>query len=340
MARNCSKCGDTTCNCAIIEGAGTNITGIGSGASPYIIEADLVTVDTTSVDLSGNGGPTPLSAVVKVDPARSITISGTGIGVDECALTSGLNNVVSGQVLVKGTSPDCLAFLNPSVAGKAIVSDGTEFVLGDAASPNVIDYVDSVTGLPQGYGIIDSSNGTEKYYDLDGNIVASRPAEWVPQCCEGGGVSPDYLPMQQAASVLGITHVALGTFVGTPSGTLTFVNTSATRNMEVIIQMGTNFEISVPDTFWATDRFITELSVNGGAYATVYNQQILAGGTYPGNTVGVQNSVSIDRLSALTVLPGATLTLNIRSTTTILQRTTLAGSVSNNTVLKAWGHYI
>ncbi len=154
---------------------------------------------------------------------------------------------------------------------------------------------------------------------------------------EPGG---DYLPMQQAASVLGVTHAALGTFVGTPSGTLTFVNTSATRSMEVIIQMGTNFEVDVPNTFWATDGFITELSVNGGAYATAYNQQLLAGGTYPGNTVRVQNSVSIDRLSALTVLPGATLTLNIRATTTVLERTTIVGSVANNTILKAWGHYI
>lgn len=324
MARkDCSKCGDATCNCAIIEGPGTNVTGIGSGASPYIVEADIVHVDTPTVTLTGNGGSTPLSAVVNL-----------------CGLTDNLNEVSSGSLLVKGVDPDCLAVLDPGVAGQAVVSNGTGFVLGDAASPNVIDYVDSVTGLPQGYGIIDSSNGTEKYYDLDGNIVASRPAEWVPQCCEGGGVSPDYLPMQQAASTLGLTHAALGTFVGTPSSTLTFVNTSTTRSMEVIFQMGTNFEISVPDAFWATDRFLTELSVNGGAYSTVYNQALLAGGNYAGNTVGVQNSVSIDRLSVLTVLPGATLTLNIRATTTILQRTTLVGSVSNNTVLKAWGHYI
>ena len=421
MARkDCSKCGDTTCNCAIIEGPGTNITGVGSGASPYVVEADLVTVDTPTVDLSGNGGSTPLSAVV-----------------NPCGLTDGLNEVSSGSLLVKGTAPDCLATLNPGTDGQILTSNGTaaswedapvttfsiagqdggsesvtsgdtvtfngvngidvevvapdtvtvsfdscelvndltdisgghvliapladaciatlsegtpgqvltqdpsgSAVWADGSAPETVSYCDSVTGDPVGYGVIDSALGVEKYYDLNGTVVALRPVSWEPCCCDGGGGSADYLPMQQAASILGVTHAALGTFVGTPSGTLTFVNTSATRSMEVIIQMGTNFEIDVPNTFWATDRFTTELSVNGGAYATVYNQQILAGGNYAGNTVRVQNSVSIDRLSALTVLPGATLTLNIRATTTVLERTTIVGSVANNTILKAWGHYI
>lgn len=192
------------------------------------------------------------------------------------------------------------------------------------------------------FSIVRTDAANEQEYVAPGAVgtVLTIDGAGVPNWAAGGGVSPDYLPMQQAASVLGVTHAALGTFVGTPSGTLTFVNTSATRSMEVIIQMGTNFEVDVPNTFWATDGFITELSVNGGAYATVYNQALLAGGTYPGNTVRVQNSVSIDRLSALTVLPGATLTLNIRATTTVLERTTIVGSVSNNTILKAWGHYI
>lgn len=188
-------------------------------------------------------------------------------------------------------------------------------------------------------------NGVMHYFSRDNagvitDLGVTKPVAFVTTCCDSGGSFLTYVPMQAAASVLGVTHAALGTFVGTPSSTLSFTNTDTVRTLQVIFQVGTNFEISVPNTFWATDRFVTELSVNGGAYTTTYNQQILAGGNYAGNTVGVQNSVSIDRLAALTVLPGATLTLTVRSTTVVLERTTLAGSIANNTILRAWGHYI
>lgn len=188
-------------------------------------------------------------------------------------------------------------------------------------------------------------NGLIHYFSSDNagvitDLGVTKPVTFDTTCCDSGGGSPDYLPVQAAASVLGITHATLGTFVGTPSSTLSFTNTDLIRNLQVIFQIGTNFEIDVPNTFWATDQFTTELSINGGAYTTIYNQALLAGGTYPGNTVRVQNSVSIDRLAALTVLPGATLTLNIRATTTVLERTTIVGSVANNTILRAWGHYI
>lgn len=171
MSRNCSKCGDTTCNCAIIEGPGTNVTGTGSGASPYIVEADIVHVDTPTVTLTGNGGSTPLSAVV-----------------NPCGLTDSLNEVSSGSLLVKGTAPDCLALLDPGVAGKAVISNGTGFVLGDAASPGVTNYCDSVTGDSVGYGVIDSALGVENYYDLNGTVVALRPASWEPCCCGGSEI--------------------------------------------------------------------------------------------------------------------------------------------------------
>lgn len=123
MARkDCSKCGDATCNCAIIEGPGTNVTGIGSGASPYIVEADIVHVDTPTVTLTGNGGSTPLSAVV-----------------NPCGLTDNLNEVSSGSLLVKGTTPDCLGTLSPGLPGEVLTSDGVnaswEAPAGGAQTP-------------------------------------------------------------------------------------------------------------------------------------------------------------------------------------------------------------
>lgn len=148
MARNCSKCGDTTCNCAVIEGPGVNITGIGTGASPYVVEADLVIADTTSVDLSGNGGSAALSATVKVKPAGGISISATGLEVDECALTTGLNNVPSGQVLVKGADPDgCLGILEEGLPGQVLTQDaGGAAVWGDVLAP--IADLDITGGTP------------------------------------------------------------------------------------------------------------------------------------------------------------------------------------------------
>lgn len=312
MSRNCSKCGDTTCNCAIIEGPGIGVTGTGSGASPYIVEADTVHVDTPTVTLTGNGGSTPLSAVV-----------------NPCGLTDNLNEVLSGSLLVKGAAPDCLAVLDPGMAGQAVVSNGTEFVLGDAASPNVIKYCDSVTGDSVGYGVIDGSNTTQVFLDLDNNPVASKPASWEPCCCDNGAnpiatlTKTGGTPVFVDTGTLNPPDILLRS---SPIGSLTLTNPSPSRSIEVIYA---NQYVKYIEAFnprgWGvtftpyldpgTGTLAAELlNIGGGIKSVQFEGSSSIGSGGAGSNPAINYDATIGLPTPVLILPGASVVIRYQMT--------------------------
>ena len=101
------------------------------------------------------------------------------------------------------------------------------------SSGNYVGYASPVNGLIHYF----SSDNAGVITDLG----VTKPVSFDTTCCDSGAAIPDYVPMQAAASVLGVNHAALGTFVGTPSSTLSFTNTDTVRTLQVIFQVGTNF---------------------------------------------------------------------------------------------------
>lgn len=93
MTRPCGCGGNAAlnCNCSIVPGPNTTVTGTGDPEDPYVITAGtaaLQVTDTNSVDLTLTGDgqvgtPYNVSAAVRVDPAASnlITVGASGLAV-------------------------------------------------------------------------------------------------------------------------------------------------------------------------------------------------------------------------------------------------------------------
>jgi hypothetical protein len=87
MARNCG-CGNASCGCSIVEGAGVQVSGTGTKADPYVVAAELgsladvisfqdtTTIDFTVVGAGTVGDPYIVSAVVKASPFPAYTTAG------------------------------------------------------------------------------------------------------------------------------------------------------------------------------------------------------------------------------------------------------------------------
>lgn len=110
MGRNCSKCGDLTCTCAILAGNGVDVVGTGASETPWLVSA-------------------------KPDPAGPIIVGPDGISLDPCLLVGA--DVPSGSLVVAGAAPNCLNTLEVGASGTVLTSDGTN--VSFEANPGNID---------------------------------------------------------------------------------------------------------------------------------------------------------------------------------------------------------
>lgn len=337
----CGECAGCDCTMA---GDGIIFTATATG---YYASLDVQTVDSSTIDLSGAGtSVSPLTATVIVDPDSPIISTPTGLDFDNCVLTDNLNDVTSGQVLVKGADPDCLAYLDPSTANKVIVSDGTEFVLGDAAAPEVVSYCDSTTGDPVGYGVIDTGNTLEKFYDLDGVPVASKPATWEPCCCCDGsslGIVNFAITGGGAVSVdSGVAGIPPDTVLrSSPIGTMTITNSSPSSSIEVVYvnqyirwsQAINPRGITVgftPLSDPGTGTLAAEPLNMGAGFTTtqITGTVFIAGGSGgAGSTEAVNTGSSIGFINTLTIGPGASKTIRYQITAQIASATNATGNI-------------
>lgn len=135
-------CQSQQCNCVIVAGSGTTLTGSGSVGSPYVISADveaLEVADTDTVDLTlATGDPQQLTADVKVDPAANLlTASSAGLAVtcedvQDCVGEA----VAAGQGLEYDDAGNALSASVSGDAGNAVTygSDGGLYAAGAAAA--------------------------------------------------------------------------------------------------------------------------------------------------------------------------------------------------------------
>lgn len=61
-------CASATCNCLLEAGPGSAVAGSGGNVDPFVVSVALVTADTATIDVSGDGGAVALSADLIVSP--------------------------------------------------------------------------------------------------------------------------------------------------------------------------------------------------------------------------------------------------------------------------------
>jgi hypothetical protein len=139
MGTNCSGCGNVTCNCSIISGDGVNVSGIGSGAAPYIPKA-------------------------VGDPAGPIVVTAAGINIDMCLFGDNLDSSSLGRVVVQDKATGCLTFLENGSSCQilALSADGDNAVWANPIE--VLSLVQEVVEPLVGETVVTSLNDVRKVY--------------------------------------------------------------------------------------------------------------------------------------------------------------------------------
>lgn len=145
MGRNCSKCGDLTCTCAILAGDGVAVVGTGASETPWLVSA-------------------------KPDPAGPIIVGPDGISLDPCLLVAPVRT--EGNIVVAGEDPSCLGTLSPGAPNQILISNG-----------DVASWEDFPLGpsLAKGHGVNTGATLTTSYVDFATTTQTSSGGQIVVQ---------------------------------------------------------------------------------------------------------------------------------------------------------------
>jgi hypothetical protein len=201
-------CASSGCQCVVQAGANVTVTGDGSTASPYIINATtgVTTVaDTSTIDHTLTGAGTPASPYLLQSAVKISAESGNLITANADGLSL--------------TCDDVAACAVPASITTGCGLDGT----GALADPLL------VKGLIPWPFACPESNAGDLYCGADGSILAAPP-----QTCINAQVGLG--PTTGMAGFCGLVPVtATRTRLSTQPNRLTFTNTDPCRNMQLDI---------------------------------------------------------------------------------------------------------